>query len=402
MKIAILHSALTESGGAERVILSQARYLKRLGHQVTCYAAAVDKNRCFPDEISELETKTYVANFRMDRLEYLTSMTFVLLMASLISKKLKGYDALICHHEPAAWVGYETFRNYGVPYICYIHHPPRFIYPRKVEQNMGWGHNKNMLVLSVLEKNFGFIKRKDMTAITHAGAVLVNSRKIAGEVENIYGVMPEICYPGVELPGNDVNKSDGVLEKLKISKPFILCTSRHTPHKRLDWLLEIFSRIRFDLPDISLVLVGGFHESYTPKLQQIAIAKCGGRVNFLRYVTNGELQRLYREASVYTFPAPDEDFGLGPVEAMLCGTPVVCWDDGAGPSETVIEGETGFRVTPYDLDKFAGKTLELLRDSNLREKMGKKAELHARENFSWEKHTEILENKLFLTCRGAR
>jgi hypothetical protein len=51
MKIAILHSAFTESGGAERVILSRARYLIRLGHRVKCYAAAIDKNRCFPDEI---------------------------------------------------------------------------------------------------------------------------------------------------------------------------------------------------------------------------------------------------------------------------------------------------------------------------------------------------------------
>jgi glycosyltransferase involved in cell wall biosynthesis len=53
-----------------------------------------------------------------------------------------------------------------------------------------------------------------------------------------------------------------------------------------------------------------------------------------------------------------EDFGLGPVEAMACGTPVVVWDDGAGPCETTATGFSGFRARPYDFEDFAEKTMK--------------------------------------------
>ena len=402
MNIAILHSAFTESGGAERVVLKQAINLQARGHNVTCYVAAVNKRKCFPDEISRVHVKTFLWNLKLPKLEYIVVIFLITLLARIIAKKLRGYDIIICHHQPTPSIAYRACRRYGIPYISYMHHPPRFIYPRKVESKMGWGHNRSMKILSSFEKKFKLIKRLDYLAITNAKAVLVNSHNIAKEVSGIYGVKPIVCYPGVDLPLKANQQSDDILKRLGINKPFILSTSRHTPHKRLDWLITITGKIGQGLPGMTLVLVGGFHPTYTLKLKHMAEALDKAKVIFLNYVTDRELSVLYEEASVYAFTAPDEDFGLGPVEAMQYGTPVVSWDDNAGPAETIQDGIVGFKVKPYDLDEFALKVQMILRNDKLRQEMGERAKDYARKTFNWAKHTDILESSLQLSMIGAK
>lgn len=401
MNIAILHSAFTESGGAERVVINQARSLKALGHQVTCYVAALNRKRCFPEKTSDMRIKTYLLNLALPKFEYLTSLALILPTASLVSRKLKKYDVILTHHEPAPWIAYQVFRKYQIPYVSYMHHPPRFIYPRSVEKAMGWGHNWDMRIMSSFEKKFQIVKRLDYVAVTNARSVVVNSNNVARQVELIYGIKPTVCSPGVGLPvGNRYRQTGDVLKRLGISKPFILSTSRHTPHKRLDWLVSILSKITKEMPSLTLVLVGAFHPTYTPKLKQMTEILGERKTAFINYVTDEELAFLYREAAVYTYTAPEEDFGLGPVEAMLYATPVVCWDDGAGPSETVVDGITGFKVKPYDLDEFARKTLKILQDNELRRNMGARAAVYVRENFSWDKHAKTLESILETSLRG--
>jgi glycosyltransferase involved in cell wall biosynthesis len=332
----------------------------------------------------------------------MVSFFLITLLAPIVSRKLKGYDVIICHHQPTPSVAYQALRRYGISYISYMHHPPRFIYLRNVEKTIGWEHNWNMKILNYFEKRFRIIKRLDYLAITNAKAVLVNSQNIAKEVAGIYGVKPIVCYPGVDLPLSINKQTDDTLKKLGISKPFILSTSRHTPHKRLDWLITIAGKIAEELPCISLVLVGGFHPTYTLKLRQMAETMDKTKIIFLNYVTNQELSVLYQEASVYAFTAPDEDLGLGPVEAMLYGTPVVCWDDGAGPAETVQDGVVGFKVKPYDLKAFAVKIQEILNNDILRQEMGEKAKVYARQTFNWAKHTKTLEGILQASKFGAK
>ena len=85
------------------------------------------------------------------------------------------------------------------------------------------------------------------------------------------------------------------------------------------------------------------------------------RFHFVGLVTERSLARLYREATLYVYPSPEEDFGMGIVEAMAAGTPVVAWNNG-GPTVTVKNGETGFLVEPYDTEEFAEKMRRLATD----------------------------------------
>ena len=116
-------------------------------------------------------------------------------------------------------------------------------------------------------------------------------------------------------------------------------------------------------------------------------------VIFTDNLNESELLDVYKKAYLYSYTSPEEDFGLGPIEAGACGVPSVVRNH-AGPKETVVNGETGFRVRPYDLDEFTEKQLLLLGDISLRCKLGKQASKFVKENFSWEKHVDIIESVL--------
>jgi glycosyltransferase involved in cell wall biosynthesis len=105
-----------------------------------------------------------------------------------------------------------------------------------------------------------------------------------------------------------------------------------------------------------------------------------------------KLLETYQNAYLYMYTSPEEDFGLGPLEAGACGVPSIVWDN-AGPKETVINGVTGFRAKPFSLNDLSEKQLTLLNNQELRKNMGGKAEKFVKNKFTWTKHIDLIENK---------
>jgi glycosyltransferase involved in cell wall biosynthesis len=93
------------------------------------------------------------------------------------------------------------------------------------------------------------------------------------------------------------------------------------------------------------------------------------------------------------YPSPEEDFGMGIIEAMAAGTPVVAWNRG-GPKFSIKDGETGYLIKPYDAYDFAEKMLMLANEPSQVERMGRAAHKRAKEHFSYDRHHQILEEAL--------
>jgi glycosyltransferase involved in cell wall biosynthesis len=178
--------------------------------------------------------------------------------------------------------------------------------------------------------------------------------------------------------------------------PLIFSSGRIIAIKRWEWLIRALPHIKRAFPSVTLAIAGEVPEGgeeYVGKLGRLA-EELGVRENLklLGFRSIDELVQLYNVADVYAYPTPMEDFGLGPVEAMSCGTPAVVWNDGGGPCETTIEGVTGFRARPYDVEDFGEKIMKAF-------DMDKRAvanRLHEsiEDKFSCEKHLATLEKTL--------
>ena len=148
------------------------------------------------------------------------------------------------------------------------------------------------------------------------------------------------------------------------------------PFYAYDWIPRLKARLSLAPPDAG---------TYLAHLKERLSAEASGKVAFIGFIPRPELVDLYHNADVFAFaPIWDEGFGVPPVEAMAAGVPVVATRSGAIP-EIVRDQQTGFLVGKNDPRALAEKLLKLLYDDDLREKMGRAARSWVHENFIWDR-----------------
>jgi glycosyltransferase involved in cell wall biosynthesis len=393
LKIAILYSHLKELGGAERVILKQVELLNQKGHDAECFFAYVDKNLRKESANPHCYTKSFFNSLipNTPAIRIISSMPLAPIALPSFDKK----DILICHgYGPAPWIGYLSKKIRDTSYVSYIHSPPRFLYLNR-EERVLWRFNDVREIIFRLSKIASpILKELDYLGVVNSDVVLANSYFTAKRIRTIYGISARVCYPPVDTETFRILGEKTARRSYHgLGWPLILSTGRIAAVKRWEWLLEIMSYIVREFSSATLFITGEISKDnikYVGKLMKLAEKlKIEKNVKFLGFRSQEELVKLYNTADVYVYSVPKEDFGLGPVEAMACGTPSVVWNDGGGPCETVIEGETGFRSRAYDRKDFARKTLKAI-DMD-KAKISKKTRRFVERNFSCKRHLEILE-----------
>lgn len=349
MKILLYYDYLTEIGGVERVMATHARWLQEVGHDVTLIFDVVDK---------KILDYKFLQGLNIQEFSSLKSKNESLkIMATFIGiHKLKQYkpDLIICYSFISLYVSRVVKCKKAFYYL-----PMEFIY-FSLKERWEWANDSKRKIaffgsffvapiLKVMDKIW--IKNK---------LVIANSDFTKTEIKDRYGVDAIISYP----PLNSIFKSKPkgecreTLDKFRLKKDFILTSGRIIPDKKTDWLIEVFSKIK---RDFDFLIVGGIIDEHKSYLLDTA-EKYGvqEKVKVLGLVDQSDLIDLYSAAKVFVFASPKEAFGLVPIEAMACGTPAVAWDDGAGPSEYVVDGVNGFLAHPYDLVDFHSKVENIL------------------------------------------
>ncbi len=173
----------------------------------------------------------------------------------------------------------------------------------------------------------------------------------------------------------------------------VVYVGRMVRRKGIDNLVEAFARLarRQEVP-VRLVIVGGETSDsdpmQTPEIRRLAeIAEregVRGLVRFTGRVQQEDLKHYYSAADVAVTTPWYEPFGMTPLEAMACGTPVIGSGVG-GIKYTVVDGETGFLVPPRDPEALADRMQRFVRDRALARRMGIAARARVEECFTWEK-----------------
>jgi glycosyltransferase 2 family protein len=404
-RIAVFHCGFTYSGGGERIVIEEVLGLRRRGYEVECYAPTVDQSRCYPDLIGDVRVRTFLPQLpRWFPFREAIQMAATSLLMPLYAWRFRGVDAIVGCNQPSAWIAWWAARLMDVPYVVYLNQPNRLVYPRSIDRETGWVANADYrLLAAIVLRATRFVAWADRRSVQEADQLLVNGDYIGDIIRHTYSREAVDCPAGCHVASSgfplpvEARFSGGLtINGYPIRRPYVLLTNRHYPQKRFDLAIKAIAKVRKRHPRVQLVIPGPF-TAHTESLQAlVAELDLGDAVVFLGPIAEDELQKLYEGAAVYVYPAPEEDFGMGVIESMAKGVPVVAWNQ-AGPTVTVGPG-TGHVAEPLEVGDYAAGITRLLDDPAANQKTGDRAFEWAR-RFDWERHLDTLERSILEVAR---
>ena len=236
-----------------------------------------------------------------------------------------------------------------------------------------------------------------------AVAIVSVSEHSKADITRIFGVGSDkihvahnVASPAC-VPGPDPNAAKAMREWLGFPDDYILYVGNFSPHKNVESALRAYAGLDVSLKErCRLVLTGG----KGPRQEAIRglSAELGveGRVLLPGYAPEEHLAALYREAAVFIFPSFYEGFGLPVLEAMACGTPVVCSNASSLPEVT---GDAALLVDPTDVPAMARALRDMLFDSELSGRLRESGLARAKE-FQPERSAEIILQVLTQATEG--
>jgi glycosyltransferase involved in cell wall biosynthesis len=243
---------------------------------------------------------------------------------------LDDYDLVISSSHCAV----KSVVSPGAVHVCYCHSPMRYAWDQFPEY---FGPRQvGRMASAALRPVMASLARWDAATAHRPDRFLANSQYVAGRIGRYYNRRSTVVYPPVDT---DFYRPQTESPRVATS-PGFLVVSALVPYKRLDIAIEACRKVR-----VPLRIAGSGPE--LTRLQWLG----GGEVEFLGWKSNEEIRQLYREATAVLLPGR-EDFGMVPVEAQACGSPVVALDEG-GARETVIDGRTGVLARGRSVDAFA-------------------------------------------------
>ncbi len=237
------------------------------------------------------------------------------------------------------------------------------------------------------EKNHSRIWKNNMTGLKKADMIMTISEFSKKEIIK-YLKYPEdrikIVSAAVDHELYQKKRDRTILNKLNLplDHKYVLYVGSETPRQNLKFLLKAFNKLKKNLPNVKLLKIGD-SQSYGARKQLLISIKemrLENDVKFIGYVPEDELPKWYNASDLLVYPCLYAGFGLPPLEAMACGTPVITSNTSSLPE--VVE-EAGIMVDPYDVNSMALKMYEVLTNQGLHEDLTKKG-LKRAQTFTWD------------------
>ncbi len=317
MKVAIVHEWLTQYAGSERVV-----------SEILAIYPEADLF-CIVDFLSDNERSLFLN--KKVKTSFIQKLPFArkrfrnylpLMPLAIEQFDLSAYDLIISSSHAVAK---GVITGPDQLHICYVHSPIRYAWDLQhqyLEKSSGL---KGLLSRWTLH----YMRIWDIRTANGVGEFIANSQFIAKRIWKVYRRHSTVIYPPVELDKFTLNEH---------KENYYLTVSRMVPYKKVDLIVEAFSK----MPDKKLVVIGD------GPLMSAVQRKATRNIEVLGFQPDETVKQYMQKARAFVFAA-EEDFGITPVEAQACGTPVIAYGKG-GALETIkgLESESPTGVFFYE------------------------------------------------------
>ncbi len=314
MKIALVHELLTMKGGAERVL----KIFADLFPEAPIYTLLYDEQKLvdwFPPERVRPSRLQRFAGFSTNHHLYLSKFP-----RAIEAWDFSEFDLVLSSSSAFA---HNIITNGAPRHVSFIHSPARYLWDRThdVLERAGRGP-LGLIRRAYLSHVFHKLRLWDAESAARADVLLAASKEVQRRIELYWRRDSDVVHPPVDdvwLQTRDTRRE---------TQDYFLIVSTLASYKRIDIAIEACNKLQ-----VPLKIAGS--GSAERQLQQLA----GPTATFLGHQDESQLRDLYSSARAVIFPG-DEDFGIVPLEAQACGTPVIAYRSG-GALETIIDGTTG-------------------------------------------------------------
>lgn len=311
MKVAIVQEWLVTVGGSDKVV----KAILDVFPNADIYALVAKKEVC--DELGIPWEKVHTSFIQKMPLGTKKHRAYLPLFPFAIEQfDLRGYDVVI---SSSHCVAKGVLTKADQLHICYCHSPIRYcwdMYNEYLEESHLDKGFKSWLVRLMLHP----IRQFDAIAGSRVDYYISNSDYVGQRIRKTYRRKATTIHPNIDISN---------FELCNDKQEYYLASSRLVAYKKIDTIIEAFNQ----MPDKKLVVIGG-----GPNLEAYRkLAK--DNVTVMGYQPFDVLKDKMQHAKAFVFAA-DEDFGMIPIEAQSCGTPIIAYGHG-GSLETVNGGKTG-------------------------------------------------------------
>lgn len=361
MKIAIVHDWLVTNAGAEKVL----KNILDIYPNADIFSLV---------DFLNSKDRSDVINGKYARTSFIQSLPFSkklfrnylpLFPKAIESLDLSSYDLIIS----SSWaVAKGIMKTKKQLHICYCHTPIRYAWDLYEEYTSTLKQPKSFLVKLSLR----YIRNWDIKSLDRVDYFIANSNFVKYRISKTYNIDSVVIYP-------PVNTDIFILDKNK--ENYYLTASRLVPYKKTKLIVEAFNQ----MPSKKLLVIGDGDEYDVIK----KIAK--ENITLLGYQSNDNMIKFMQKAKAFVYAAV-EDFGIVPIEAMSCGTPVIALNKG-GTAETVDEGFTGIHFENQTINDIV-KAVNKLESENFNYKYISKSSIKYSEERFKKEFSDFINSKI--------
>lgn len=319
MKIALIHDWLVTNAGAEKVL----KAILDIYPQADIFSLV--------DFLNDKDRKSILCG-RFAKTSFIQNLPFSkkhfrnylpLFPKAIESFDLSSYDLIIS----SSWAVAKGIKKSKTQiHVCYCHTPIRYAWDLYDEYTRDLKQPKKFIV----EQTLKYVRKWDIQSLNRVDYFIANSNFVKNRIEKTYNKDSKVIYP-------PVNTEKFILSEQK--EDFYLTASRLVPYKKTKLIIEAFNEIS----DKKLYVIGDGEEFENIK----KIAK--SNITLLGYQEFENMIIYMQKAKAFLYAAI-EDFGIVPIEAMSCGTPVIALNDGA-TAETIVDGVMGIHFNKQNKDE---------------------------------------------------